>query len=123
MLGPIFVREWKTLPRRPQHYAIRTAYLGFLWILAVTAYLATIGLNREPTTGDLARFGQFLFQIFTYFQLTFLIFFAALSAAVAVTHEKDRRTFLLLLVTDMRNRDIVLGKLVGSLLQIGLLLL
>jgi ABC-type transport system involved in multi-copper enzyme maturation permease subunit len=122
MLGPIFVREWKTLPRRPQHYLIRTAYLGFLWILAVTAYLATVGLSREPTAGDLARFGQLLFQLFAYFQLTFLIFFAALSAAVAVAHEKDRRTFLLLLATEMRNREIVLGKLVGSLLQIVLLL-
>src|SRR5260221_465879 len=31
MLGPIFIREWLTLPRRPQHYFTRALYLGALW--------------------------------------------------------------------------------------------
>ena len=51
-----------------------------------------------------------------------LLFFAALSAASTITQEKDRRTFILLLLTDLRNYEIVLGKLCGSLLQIGILL-
>jgi ABC-type Na+ efflux pump permease subunit len=123
MLGPIFVREWRTLPRRPQHYAVRTAYLGLLWVLGITAWQAAIGWSRPATLGDVARFGLLLFQVSAYFQLTFLLFFSALSAAVAITQEKDRRTFLTLLVTDLRNHEIVLGKLAGSLLQIVLLLL
>jgi ABC-type Na+ efflux pump permease subunit len=123
MLGPIFVREWRTLPRRPQHYAVRTAYLGLLWVLGITAWQAAIGWSRPATLGDVARFGLLLFQVSAYFQLTFLLFFSALSAAVAITQEKDRRTFLTLLVTDLRNHEIVLGKLAGSLLQIALLLL
>jgi ABC-type Na+ efflux pump permease subunit len=123
MLGPIFVREWHTLPRRPQHYAVRTAYLGLLWVLGITAWQAAIGWSRPATLGDVARFGLLLFQVSAFFQLTLLIFFSALSAAVAITQEKDRRTFLTLLVTDLRNYEIVLGKLAGSLLQIGLLLL
>src|SRR5262249_29375612 len=56
-------------------------------------------------------------------QLPLLLFFAALSAASAVSQEKDRRTFILLLLTDLRSYEIVLGKLLGSLLQIGLLLI
>jgi ABC-type Na+ efflux pump permease subunit len=55
-------------------------------------------------------------------QLILVSFFAALSAASAVAQEKDRRTFVLLLLTDLRNYEIVLGKLCGSLLQILLLL-
>jgi ABC-type Na+ efflux pump permease subunit len=55
--------------------------------------------------------------------LTLLLFFAALSAASAITQEKDRRTFVLLLLTDLRNYEIVLGKLFGSLLQILFFLL
>jgi hypothetical protein len=35
--------------------------------------------------------------------------------------EKDRRTFLLLLMTDMSDSEIVLGKVLGSLLPIGVL--
>jgi ABC-type transport system involved in multi-copper enzyme maturation permease subunit len=123
MLGPIFVREWRTLPRRPQHYAVRTAYLGLLWVLGLTAWQAAVGWSRPATLGDVARFGLLLFQVSAYFQLTFLLFFSALSAAIAITQEKDRRTFLTLLVTDLRNHEIVLGKLAGSLLQIALLLL
>src|SRR5262249_26644645 len=113
---------WLTLPRRGRHYVARTLYLGLLWVLAVTAWQATVGWEQPATLGDTARFGLLLFQVLTYVQLVLLSFFAALSAASAITQEKDRRTFVLLLVTDLRNHEIVLGKLVGSLLQIALLL-
>lgn len=122
MLGPIFVREALTLPRRPRHYVMRTVYLGLLWVLGLTAWQAAVGWDRPATLGDTARFGLILFQVLTYVQLTLLLFFAALSGAGTITQEKDRRTFLLLLLTDLSNYEIVLGKLVGSLLQIGLFL-
>src|SRR4029077_414517 len=72
--------------------------------------------------GDNARFGILAFQILALVQLLLLLFFSALSAAGTVAQEKDRRTFVLLLLTDLRNYEIVLGKLLGSLLQIGLFL-
>ena len=62
------------------------------------------------------------FQLITYIALTLLLFFSALSAASTVAQEKDRRTFVLLLLTDMRDYEIVLGKMLGSLLPIGILL-
>jgi ABC-type transport system involved in multi-copper enzyme maturation permease subunit len=123
LLGPIFAREWLTVPRRANHYVVRSAYLGFLWVLGLTVWQAIIGWDRATTMGDDARFGTLLFQILTIVQLLLLSFFAALSAASAVTQEKDRRTFVLLLITDLRAYEIVLGKLLGSLLQIGLLIL
>jgi ABC-type transport system involved in multi-copper enzyme maturation permease subunit len=123
LLGPIFVREWLTVPRRQRHYVVRTAYLGLLWVLGLTAWQATVGWSQTATLGDTARFGLFVFQLFAYMQLVLLIFFAALSGASAVTREKDRRTFILVLMTDLRNYEIVLGKLLGSLLPIVLLLL
>ncbi len=123
MLGPIFMREWLTVPRRAQHYVMRSAYLGVLWVLGLTAWQVLVGWNQTATLGDTARFGSVLFYVFTYWvQLPLLIFFAALTAAGAVAREKDRRTFVLLLMTDLRNYEIVLGKLLGSLLQILLLL-
>lgn len=123
MLGPIFAREWLTVPRRPNHYVMRSAYVGFLWILGLTAWQTAVGWDRTATMGDNARFGVLLFAIVTLVQLVLVPFFAALSAASAVAQEKDRRTFVLLLLTDMHSYEIVLGKLLGSLLQIGLLLL
>src|SRR5262249_43312044 len=120
MLGPIFAREASTLPRRVRHYVMRTVYLGLLWILALTLWQVVAGWDRPVTLGDAARFGLLLFWTLANVQLILMLFFAALSGASSVTQEKDRRTFVLLLLTDLRNYEIVLGKLVGSLLQIGL---
>src|ERR1700730_1337345 len=122
MLGPIFVRELLARPRRARHYVPRTLCLGLLWILALTAWQATVGWEQPATLGDTARFGLLLFHVLTWVQLVLLMFFAALSAASTIAQEKDRRTFILLLVTDLRDYEIVLGKLLGSLLPIGLLL-
>jgi ABC-type transport system involved in multi-copper enzyme maturation permease subunit len=122
MLGPIFTREFQTVPRRGSHYIARTMSLGLLWVLGLTAWQAAVGWQQNAMLGQTARFGLLLFQIYTYVLLTLLLFFAALSAASAVAQEKDRRTFILLLITDMRDYEIVLGKLLGSLLPIGLLL-
>jgi hypothetical protein len=97
--------------------------LGLLWVIGVTAWQATVGWNQTATLGDTARFGMVLFQVLTYWvQLPLVLFFSALSGASTVAREKDRRTFVLLLMTDLRNYEIVLGKLFGSLLQILLLL-
>jgi ABC-type Na+ efflux pump permease subunit len=123
LLGPIFNREFLTVPRRSRHYALRVAYLGGLWVVAVTVWLTTIGWQRPATLGETARLGQTLFQVLMlYVQLPLFLFFAALSSASAIAQEKDRRTFVLLLMTDLRNHEIVLGKMLGSLLPIGLLL-
>jgi ABC-type transport system involved in multi-copper enzyme maturation permease subunit len=123
MLGPIFQREFLTVPRRPGHYIARSAYLGALWIIGVTAWLAALGWTRYATLGETARFGPVLFQILTFVQLALFLFFSALAAASSIAKEKDRRTFILLLITDLRNDEIVLGKVLGSLLPMALLLL
>lgn len=118
MLGPIFSREVVTVPRRAGHYAQRAALIGLLCILGVTTWQATIGFARDATLGETASFGLLLFQIVAFVQLLLTLFFATLSAASAVSQEKDRRTFVLLLLTDMRDYEIVLGKLLGALLPI-----
>src|SRR5262249_16379415 len=117
-------REWLTLPRRGNHYVARVAYLGLFWVLGLTAWQAIVGWSQVVTLGDTARFGLLLFKFLTlYVQLPLLTFFAAVLSASAISQDKDRRTFVLLLLTDLRSYEIVLGKLLGSLLQIALLLL
>jgi ABC-type transport system involved in multi-copper enzyme maturation permease subunit len=120
--GPIIAREVITSPRPIRFYVARAAYVGILFILMWTAWQSLIGWREVREFGVLARFGSLLFQLFVLIQLTLMLFFAPLSAATAVAHEKDRRTFVLLLMTDLRDTEIVLGKLVASLLQIVTLL-
>lgn len=123
VFGPILQRELVTLPRRVRHYVLRFVYLAGLWVLAVTAWQASRGWGRSVSPKELADFGAFLFQLLAWLQLSLVLFFAALTAAAAVAMEKDRRTLVLLLCTDLSDAEIVLGKLVGSLAEIGLLLM
>jgi len=117
------MREVVTVPRRAGHYAGRAALIGLLTILGITTWQATIGFARDATLGEAAAFGLLFFQIVAFVQLLLTIFFAALSAAGAVSQEKDRRTFILLLLTDMKDYEIVLGKMLGALLPITIQLL
>ncbi|MGL4551564.1 MAG: ABC transporter permease, partial [Gemmataceae bacterium] len=96
MLGPIFLREVLTVPRSAGHFVLRAAYLGGLLVVALTAWLATLGLARPATLGDTARLGPLVFMLLTYVQLALFLFFPALGCAGSIAKEKDRRTFILL---------------------------
>ncbi len=122
-IGPVFTRELVTAPRRPKHYVARVTYVGGLVMLIVTAWLVLTGTQKIRNIGDLARFGTILFQILAPLQLALAIFFSALFTASSVSHEKDRRTLILLLLTDLSNFEIVLGKLMASLLNVFVLVL
>lgn len=122
MLGPIFNREALTVPRHARHYLIRSLFLGLLLVTGVTFWQTLYGWGKTITLGDYSHFGVLFFQLLSFLQLTLVIFFSSLFAAAAVAQEKDRRTFVLLLMTDLRNYELVLGKLLGSLMQISILL-
>src|SRR5690606_29803690 len=77
-----------------------------------------VGTQVVRNVGDFARFGSLIFQILAPLQLAVLTFFAALAAASAVALEKDRRTLVLLLLTNLRNTELVLGKLLASVLNV-----
>lgn len=117
-LGPIFNREFLIGPRRIRHYFTRIVFLFVLWALTMTVWQAAFGWGRATTLGDVAYFGTLVFRVMTALLLLVVPFFSALFAASAITTEKDRRTFVLLLMTDLTNREIVVGKLLGSLLEI-----
>ena len=118
IFGPILQRELAIAPRRPRLYLYRCLYGVALLILISTAWLVLAGTQVVRCVGDMARFGSILFEVVALLQLALLTFFAAMSAAGAVSQEKDRRTLILLLVTDMTNRELVLGKLASSLTHV-----
>ena len=106
------------MPRRPRHFLYRGLYVTGLLLLLGTAWLRVTGTQIILNVGDMARFGTILFQILAVLQLALVVFFAALGAASNVSQEKDRRTLILLLLTRMTNSELVLGKLMASLLSI-----
>ncbi len=122
LVGPIFQRELAITPRRSRLYVIRAVYAAALLILISSAWLLLAGAQVIQCVGDMARFGTILFQIVAPLQLALVIFFAAMSTASAVAQEKDRRTFILLLMTRMTNGELVVGKMLASLLNVLVML-
>ncbi|MBT6846136.1 MAG: ABC transporter permease [Planctomycetaceae bacterium] len=105
-----------TLPRRSRHYALRAIYVTALLILMSTSWMILAGTQVIQSPGDLARFGATFFQILAPLQLALLVFLSAFGAASAVAQEKDKRTLILLLLTQLTNQQLVLGKLLAALL-------
>jgi ABC-type transport system involved in multi-copper enzyme maturation permease subunit len=116
LVGPLFRREALTAPRQLSHFLTRAGYVGAFAVLIYTAAQTTFGFQSIRNISQIARFGSLIFQIVALVQLLLLIFFSVLFAAGNVANEKDRRTLLLLLTTDLRDRELVLGKLFASLL-------
>jgi ABC-type transport system involved in multi-copper enzyme maturation permease subunit len=121
-VGPVFTRELATAPRRARLYLARAAYVAVLLVLMATAWQVLAGTQEVRNVGDLARFGAVVFQILAPLQLAVVMFFAALAAASAVAAEKDRQTLILLLLTNLSNMELVLGKLLASMLNVLVLI-
>jgi ABC-type transport system involved in multi-copper enzyme maturation permease subunit len=117
-IGPVFTREVVTSPRRTRFYLYRVVYVGALLVLMCTAWLIVAGVQVIRNVGDMARFGSVLFQVMAPLQLALVVFFSALLAASAVALEKDRKTLILLLMSRLTNSELVLGRLMASLLNV-----
>ena len=119
MFGPVLSREAITVARRPRHYLARAASAATLLVLICTAWQVVTGTRVVRNTGDLARFHALVFQVLAPLELVVCMFLSAISAALAVTQEKDRRTLALLLLTRMSNAELVLGQLAAGLLPVA----
>ncbi len=122
-VGPVFNREALTGPRQVRFYVTRAGYVAAMLALVMTAWMVLAGTQVVENVGDLARFAATMFQILAPLQLALVIFFSAMWAASSVSIEKDRRTLVLLLLTDLSSTELVLGKLLASLLQVATLLI
>jgi ABC-type transport system involved in multi-copper enzyme maturation permease subunit len=121
-IGPVFTREALTAPRRPQFFVARVLLVAALLGLALTAWQVFVGsgggASQLSGPGDLARFGRVVFELLTPLVLTVAVLFSALFSAAAVSQEKSRGTLVLLLLTDLTNSELVVGRLLASLLTV-----
>ena len=118
MIGPVFSREALTAPRQPRFYATRALFVAGLLGIVLSAWQLLVGAQDIRNPGDLARFGEAVFALISPLLLTVCVLFSALLAAAAVAQEKDRKTLLLLLLSDLSNSELVLGKLLASMLSV-----
>lgn len=122
--NPIFIREALTSPRQLKHYLIRSGYVAAVFILIFTAGQTILGTQQIQTTtiGEFARLGNLIFQMIAFLQLLLVLFFTLLFSAGSIAQEKDRGTLILLLMTELKDRELVSGKTQSSLLIVYVLL-
>ena len=108
-LGAVFEREIGSVPKTRGLFVARAVYGSTLLAIVATCWLVVTDSQSITTAGDTARFGATLLRILAPLQLALATLAAAMTAAVAVTSEKDRRTLELLLVSRLSDRELVLG--------------
>jgi ABC-type transport system involved in multi-copper enzyme maturation permease subunit len=118
LAGPLVTRELVTDPRKFKHFGIRAGYVAALSILMYTGAQATFALAPPRGLGDIARFGVFIFGLLSFVQLAVVIGTSLLFTAGSIAQEKDRRTLILLLMTDLRATELVIGKIIASLIPV-----
>ncbi|MDP1563616.1 MAG: hypothetical protein Q8M16_19730 [Pirellulaceae bacterium] len=117
-VGPIFYREAAITPRRRSFFLGRLLYPLSLFFFMYTAWLLVAGTGAQTirNVGDMAQFGVVLLNLLAPIQLALLSFMSAIQATSSIAVEKDRNTLLLLLLTRLNNSELVLGRLLGSML-------
>ncbi len=123
LLGAVFEREVRFAPKSKGLFIGRAVYAGSLLAIIATCWLVLTGTQTVTSPGDTARFGATLLRTLAPLQLSLAVLAAAMTAAIAVSVEKDRRTLELLLLSRLSERELVLGKLAASLLRVILMLL
>ena len=123
MLGAVFEREALVTPRTRGFFVARAVTGGLLLAIVATCWLLVTGSHAVATGGDSARFAATLFRILAPLQLTLAMLAAALAGVVVVSLEKDRRTLELLLVSRLSDAQLVVGKFLGSVIRVLLMLL
>jgi ABC-type transport system involved in multi-copper enzyme maturation permease subunit len=116
--GPVFVYEWITSTRRWQGYALRSLFV--LGLLVAALLVGMSGREDGVVVGRaglraLAKVGEKLFVAVIGTQLTLVLLAAPAATAGAICLDRARGTLTHLLVTDLADREIVLGKLAARL--------
>jgi ABC-type transport system involved in multi-copper enzyme maturation permease subunit/Na+-transporting methylmalonyl-CoA/oxaloacetate decarboxylase gamma subunit len=117
--GPVFIHESIAATRRWQPYALRSLFVfGLLLALAVVLY-AVLG---EPGEGYsirmLAALGEYFYYAIATAQLALVLLVAPAATAGAICVDRARGTLTHMMVTDLTDSEIVLGKLAARLLPV-----
>jgi ABC-type transport system involved in multi-copper enzyme maturation permease subunit len=131
LFGPVVVYDLICVGRRGRYVLLRCLYLTILLLVllwvhsvwSVTYRWRSGGSSDALPAREMALFAESFFYAFMVVQLLVVIALTPAYLAGAIAEEKERRTLEYLLATDLRAREIVLGKLAARLLNLAMLLL
>ncbi len=125
-LGPIFDKELRVMSRRRRYYVFRSAYLLILTALVAVAWSTGVmsgsGNSISYKISRMGEVGKNIILSITWCQFLVAQLAAVLMLSGSISDEIRRGTLDVLLTTPINSFQIVAGKLLGSTMQLLLLL-
>jgi ABC-type Na+ efflux pump permease subunit len=125
LFGPVLAFDVLRVGRKPRQIWFRVAYAVLLAVIFTWIYLAWMTFSLPHDVGSrvtrqqMSRMAESFFYTYVIVQFILVCFLTPASVAGTIAEEKERRTLEFLLATDLRDREILFGKLasrVGALL-------
>ncbi len=114
LFGPVFYYEFLRTGRQRTTIWFRCLYAAIVGFILTLMYTGWIDDSKRTTIGtnELARFGIAFFHTFVTIQYIVVVLLTPVYVGGAIAIEKERKTLEFLLATDLRNREILFGKLI-----------
>ena len=124
LTGPIFDKELRVASRRRRNYVLRCGYALLLTAFIAIVWFANVDYRSLSVnqTAQMAEAGKYVISTITTFQFFALQLLAIALLSTAISDEIYHRTLGPLMSTAITSSQIVLGKLLGRLAQLLMLL-
>jgi ABC-type transport system involved in multi-copper enzyme maturation permease subunit len=127
MVGPLFYHEMLLGSRRSRDYVFRWVYVGWLlvqlcWFAFIDSFLYSF-FSTPPSQHYTAYVSRHFAEVFIPQHFILLALVTPAFVASAITEEKTRGTLQYLLTTDLAPIHIIVGKLIGRIIQVCVLAL
>jgi ABC-type transport system involved in multi-copper enzyme maturation permease subunit len=117
-LGPVFAFEWLTATRRWQMYALRSGFVGLLLLGLGVVWMESSGRLDHDQIKAQAKLAHEFYQALVLIALVMVLLAAPAPTAGAICLDTARGTLLHVLVTDLSDSEVVLGKLAARLVPV-----
>ncbi|ABY33726.1 MAG TPA: hypothetical protein DEF43_13625 [Chloroflexus aurantiacus] len=122
LLNPILVREARTRMRGARPYLILTLFLLLLILTTFGIYQYMVLQARTGMVVLSSHIGQALFKGLAFTEMFFIVLVAPILTSGAISSERERLTYDMLLATPLRPGQLLAGKLIGALSYLLLLI-
>lgn len=126
LFGPVLFYDMVRVARRGRYIIFRALYVSALLLILFWVWLVwrdTDYLDGGNQLRVMAAFAETLFFTFMIVQLSLSAILTPAYVAGSIAEEKDRKTLEFLLATDLRNREIVLSKLIARIANLMMIVL
>jgi ABC-type transport system involved in multi-copper enzyme maturation permease subunit len=117
-LGPVFGNEWLTTSRRWQSYAGRAVFVAVPLVGLTSIWVGRTSRSSLPPIQAMAEIGRGFYNAIVLTQLTLVFLAAPAATAGAICQDKASGTLAQMLLTDLSDAEIVLGKLGARLVPV-----